>query len=391
MPKRKTKDKEFQDLTKDIDVKALQHNIQAVFSQFPDPRIRCVYPAWYVILMILCAYLSGCNTIADIAHFVELKTEWINSLLGLSFNTMSYDTIWWFLARVKPFAFKDLLSQWLSTLPPTLQDQLLAIDGKRLKGVSDNEHITHMVELFAVQSRLVIAQESVPDKKCERKALPALLESIDVKGAIISMDAHYAYKPEVELVLSKGADMIFGIKKNQEKLEAEVSNYFLQAHEINYDSEEFHCHTTTEKDHGRIETRHICVSRDLEWLPQRDDWHLKSLIEVRSERILGEKVEKGVLYYGCTREGTPEQFTKWIRGHWGIESLHHIVDVQFQEDASLADAGHAAENISLLRRLCVNLLRIFDPNRGIADARRTATYAPNYLAGLLSRIFVKKC
>lgn len=391
MPKRKTVDKEYQDLTKDIDVKALQQNIKEFFAQFPDPRIRCVYPAWYVILVILCGYLSGCNTIADIAHFAELRTEWLNSLLGLSFRSISYDTIWWFLARVKPTAFQDLLSQWLKVLPSNLQDQVLAVDGKRLRGVSDNEHITHLVELFAVESHLVIAQESVPDKKCERKALPLLLEAVDIKGAIISTDAHYTYKPEVELVLSKGADMIFGIKKNQEKLEAEVSNYFTQAYAIDYDSEEFRCHTTTEKDHGRIETRHICVSNDLDWLPQKEDWHLKTLIEVRSERVIGEKIERGILYYGSTREGTPEQFAKWIRGHWRIEVLHHIVDVQFQEDASLANVGHAAENMSLLRRLCVNLLKIFDPNRGIADARRSATYAPTYLAGLLSRLFTKKC
>ena len=93
---------------------------------------------------------------------------------SISFSAPSYDTIWWFFARVKPHAFKELISRWLSKLPEDLKDQLLVIDGKRLRGVSDNEHISHIVELFASEGRLVIAQEMVPDKAGEVQALPAL-------------------------------------------------------------------------------------------------------------------------------------------------------------------------------------------------------------------------
>ena len=392
MPKRKTVDKEYQDLTQDIDLKALQENIKGCFSNFPDPRRSPIYPAWYLILVILTGYLSGCNTIADIAHFVELRGQWLNSLLGLSFGRLSYDTIWWFLVRVQPKAFQELMSQWLSALPSSLKDKVLAIDGKRVRGVSNDEHITHLVNLFAVDSRIVIAQERVPDKACERKALPQLLASVDVTGAIITMDAHYTYKPDLQYVLNNNADFIVGIKGNQGNLEAEVSNYFNQAHDINFEAEEFKCHTTVEKDHGRIETRHICVSSDLDWLPQKDEWNLKTLVEIRSERVVGGKIQNGILYYGSSREGSPEQFGRWIRSHWGIEnSLNYVMDVVFEEDASLANTGNAAENISLLRRLAMNVIKTFDPNRGITDARRNAAYEPAYLRGLLSRLFTKKC
>ena len=97
MPKRKTADTKYHDLIKDVDVDALQKNVKAFFSKFPDPRRRWIYPAWYLILLMLCGYLSGCNTIADIAHFAELKNSWLNSLLGLTFKPVSYDTVWWFL------------------------------------------------------------------------------------------------------------------------------------------------------------------------------------------------------------------------------------------------------------------------------------------------------
>jgi predicted transposase YbfD/YdcC len=393
MPKRKTGDKEYQELI-NVDLPALKESVQKFFPDFPDPRIqsKCLYPAWYLILIILCGYLSNCNTIADISYFVEVRGLWLNSSLGLNFKIPSYDTIWWFLVRVKPQGFKDLMSQWLISLPPDLKDQLLIVDGKRLKGVSNNEHISHFVELFAAESRLVIRQERVPDKSCERKALPQLLGNIDVRGAIISFDAHFTYKNDLQYILDQGADYLVGIKGNQGKLEAEVINFFNQAHAINYQSEEFKCYSTLDKGHGRIESRRFCVSQDLDWLPQKDEWGLQSLIEVRSERVLGDKIENSVRYYGSSRLGSAEQFGHWIRKHWEIENpLHYVVDVIFKEDASLANTGYIAENMSLFRRLTMNVVRTFDPKRGMADARRGATYDPNYLLGLLSRLFMGKC
>lgn len=391
MPKRKTIDKIYKDLTQDIDVQALQESIQTFFLHFPDPRQRWIYPAWYLILLILCGYLCGCNTIADIAHFAEIRYSWFNSLLGLDFKPISYDTIWWFFVRVKPEAFKNLMAQWLQALPLSLRDQLLSIDGKCLRGVSDNEHISHLVELFAVGPRIVIAQERVPDKKCERIALPQLLKTIDVQGSIISLDAHYAYAPDLQMILQEGADYIVGIKGNQGTLEAEVCNYFSQAQAIEYDDSSLKCHITIDKGHGRIETRHVCVTQDLEWLDQKEKWNFKSLIEVRSERIIGDRIEKGILYYGSSREGTPEKFAQWIRGHWEIETLHYVADVVFEEDASLANTGHAAENMGLLRRITMNIIKTIDPTRGVADARRSATYEPAYLRGILARLFIRKC
>lgn len=392
MPKRKTIDKEYQDLI-NIDLEALKGNVENFLSNFPDPRIqlRCVYPSWYLILIILCGYLSNCNTVADIAYFVEARGSWLNSSLGLKFDIPSYDTIWWFLARVKPKGLKDLMSQWLTSLPSDLKDQLLIVDGKRLRGVSSNEHISHLVELFAAQSRIVIKQELVANKSCERKALPQLLKDIDVRGAIISFDAHFTYNEELQYVLNEGADYLVGIKGNQGNLEAEVHNFFSQAREINYESEEFKCHSTLDKGHGRIESRHICVVQDLDWLSQKEKWGLKSLIEVHSERVVGEKIENSTRYYGSSRCGSPQQFADWIREHWLIENpLHYVVDVVFKEDASVADVGHIAENMSIFRRLTMNIVKTFDPKRGMADARRGATYEPKYLLGLLSRLFSKK-
>ena len=284
------------------------------------------------------------------------------------------------------------MRNWLKSLPINLKNQVLSLDGKRLRGVSNNEHITHLVELFATESRLVIAQEKVPDKKGERKALPSLLKSIDVTGAIISMDAHYTYKPELSQVLEAGADYIVGIKGNQGRLHAEIENYFTQAHAISYDSEEFECYTEADKGHGRLETRSVCVSCDLGWLGERESWGFGALIEVRSQREIKGKTSKEVRYYGSSRKGTAKEFARWIRDHWLVENgLHYVLDVVFREDDARANTGYAAENLSLFRRMAMNVIKAFDPKRGFEDARRSAAFEPAYLGGLLSKLFGARC
>lgn len=393
MPKRKTTDTNFIELQREIDSEKFLDNVKSNFKDFPDPRIgsRCDYPMWYLFLIILSGYLAGGDTIADIAHFAELRKNWFADLTGLKLSTPSYDTLWWFFVRVKPKVFKELISRWLQGLPQDLKDQLLAIDGKRLRGVSDNEHISHIVEIFAVEGRLVIAQEKVPEKAGEAQALPNLLDAVNVSGAIISMDALYANITDITEVISRGADYIIGIKGNQPKLEAEAYNFFEQAKAVNYEGVEgVSLVETYEKGHGRSERRTVCVVTELDWLPQRDGWCLESLIEVRSERVIGEKIEVATRYYGSSRKAEARMFVNWIRGHWAIENnLHYIMDVVFREDASLSDVGYSAENMALIRRLATNVVRTFDPDRGIKDARRSATHEPKYLRGLLNKVFVK--
>lgn len=389
MPKRKTADAKFEELTQHLDIERLRKSIRDGFSDFPDPRrTKSIdYPAWYLILVILCGYLAGGNTISDIAHFAELKKHWLDELTGIS-RVPSYDTIWWFLVRTDPNAFKTLIIKWLKSIPHELQDQLLVIDGKRLRGISTSEHITHLVELFASESRLTLAQEKVPNKAGERIALPALLDTVDVQGAIVSMDALYAHVTDIQEVLQRGADYIVGIKGNQGHLEAEVENFFRQANDVNFEGIKMTQEQSQDKGHGRKEQRRVTVIHDLDWLPQKDKWKLQSLIEVRSERLLKGVKEQSVRYYGSSRKTSANNFSKWIREHWSIEnSLHYVLDVIFDEDASKSDIGNSAENISLIRRFAMNIVRSIDPDRGMANARRCAAYEPRYLSGLLGKVF----
>jgi len=389
MPKRRSSDSHFIELTKEIDAERFRESIKASFSDFPDPRRSgsVVYPTWCLLFLILSGYLAGGNTIDDIAHFTELRKDWLMDLLAID-RVPSYDTLWWFLVRINPDAFKALVNKWLGELPKDLRDRLLVIDGKRLRGISDSEHITHIVEMFAAESRLMIAQEKVPDKSCEPAALPALLDTVNVVGAIVSMDALYAHISDIKQVTARGADYIVGIKGNQPKLEAEIVNFFEQARLNDYEEIDVTSCISKEKGHGRFEQRIVTATQKLDWLPQVEAWGIQTLVEVRSERRIAGSIEKATRYYASSRAANADEFAQWIRGHWSIENnLHYVLDVVFREDASLSDIGYSAENIALIRRLTMNIITLIDPNRGIANARRCATHDPRYLRGVLAKVF----
>lgn len=389
MPKRKSSDAHFIDLTKEIDVERFRESVKANFLDFPDPRRAgsVVYPVWSILFIILSGYLAGGNTLSDIAHFGYLKREWFKELLGIR-QIPSYDTLWWFLVRTTPDAFKCLMNRWLGGISNDLRNQLLVVDGKRLKGISDSTHIVHVVEMFAAESGLTIAQEKVPEKSSEPAALPALLDSVNVTGAIVSMDALYATVSNTQEVLARGADYIVGLKDNQPLLKDELVNFFEQARVVDYEGINVTTHSSEGKGHGRGERRVVTVTQDLDWLPQAASWNLRSIVEVRSERVVKKTIENSVRYYVSSRAAPAEDFARWIRSHWSIENnLHYVLDVVFCEDASLADTGYSAENIAIAKRIAMNIVARFDPHRGMTDARRSATYDLDYLRGLLARVF----
>jgi predicted transposase YbfD/YdcC len=212
-----------------------------------------------------------------------------------------------------------------------MRDQLLVIDGKRLRGISNSEHITHVVEMFAAETRLTIAQQKVPEKSSEPAALPTLLDTVKIDGAIVSMDALYAHVSSTQQVLDRGADYIIGIKDNQPNLKAEVVNFFEQARAVGYERVNVSINTKEEKGHGRFEQRVVVAAQELGWLPQAKVWGISTLVEVYSERHVNGSIEKGIRYYASNREAEASEFAQWIRDHWSIEnSLHFVLDVIFR-------------------------------------------------------------
>jgi len=231
MSRRKKIDPSIIEAAKQFDAKKFAENVKAEFTNFPDHRRnqkRVEYPIWYIALVILCGFFCGCNTVEEIAEYVLLQREWFNELLGTSYKSPSYSTLWWFLVKVEPEALKRYLQKWFIKLPGHLQDQLLALDGKRLRSAKFLNGITHVVELFAAKDRLVLSVEKVPDKTVEKSCLPTILGEVNVTGSIISGDAHFTNPMVAKQIVDHHADYLLAVKGNQPNLQAEMENFFLK-------------------------------------------------------------------------------------------------------------------------------------------------------------------
>ncbi len=245
--------------------------------------------------------------------------------------------------------------------------------------------------MFAADDRLCLAVEKVPNKTVEKSTLPAILEQVDVEGAIISGDAHFTVPDSADRIVNAKADYLLAVKDNQPSLCAEMENFFEQAHAIEWEEVTHSFHQEIDKGHGRIETREVRVVEELDWLPNACKWkNLACLIEVRSTRQkIGLAIsEASRRFYISSRRASAKDFAKWTRQHWNIENkCHWVADVIFEEDDNIMDRGNSAENMGLFRRLAMNMAAIADPERGLASVRRAATFGAGYLKGILAIIF----
>jgi len=334
--------------------------------------------------------LAGANNINQIAIFSKVKSEWIKNLIAID-TIPSYGIFWWTLVRIKPEFLRQLLGAWLESLPEGLKGQILAIDGKCLRGTQESATLNptlHLVSLFAVEKGLILAQQPVENKSNEITAIPKVLEQINIRGAIITSDAMGCQTNIAKEICDAGADYILALKGNAGHIHDDVVQYFKEAEEAGYEYLE---HTFSfEKDfgHGRIVSRTVRCVQDVEWLPQLHRWeNLKALIEVISKRIEKGKISKERRYYITSLDLNGERLGRMIKSHWGIENnLHRQLDVNFIEDSSVVNTGNAAENLATFRRLALNML---GSGKGLLERRKKAGWDENYLTELVRKFFIK--
>lgn len=383
---KRTNKNEYTDLDKELDVEAFRDSIIDFFGKVPDPRSQnnLTYKLEHIFFIILSAILAGANSINKIALFSRTKKKWISNFIPLE-KTPSYGIFWWTLVRIKPDLIKKLLEEWFENVPNELKNQILAIDGKRLCGTQSDDplkHFLHLVSLFAVDSGLILKQQSVDSKSNEITAIPALFEGINIEGAVITSDAMGCQKNIAEQICEKGADYVLALKGNAGLIYDEVLNYFEQAEQVNYEGVD--CVSYEEKDtgHGRIVSRVVRCVQDLEWLPQAEEWkNLTSIIEVVSTRTEKRKTSIERRYYITSLNAVTKRLAKIVRSHWGIENnLHRQLDVNFLEDDSSVNTGYAAENLATFRRIALNIL---GSGRGLSDRRQRAAWDEEYLTNII--------
>jgi predicted transposase YbfD/YdcC len=366
-----------------------------------DPRRHNrVHALPEMIVMALVAVLCGADGWDDVADFCRIRAAWFARFLALPKGVPSHDTFGRVFARLDPLQVEEVLRQWMNALNVASGGKLIAVDGKSLRRsfehAWDASGMTHIVSAFCGENRLVLAQLGVPDKGNEITAIPKLLAMIDLKGCTVTIDAIGCQREIAKQVTDAKAHYVLQVKDNQPTLHAKVRALLDDAIRSKMDG--WRGASTAEDvdaGHGRIETRRVWLTTDVTHLGPglRALWpSIKAIAAVERVRDVatgrGEPTVTTERHYYILSNGrcTAGRAGAIIRGHWSVENqLHYVLDVSFNEDQCRVRKGHAAENLSRLRRLTANLLRLNPTTRSIRGQRKRCGWSDEYLFTTLFR------
>jgi predicted transposase YbfD/YdcC len=370
----------------------LRQSLRDNFGELEDYRRQgCIDHFLIDILFItICAVISGANNLKAVSVYAERKENWLTEVLGLVNGIPSYTTFWTVFALLDPESLEKCFVQWVQAKFNFSAENTVSIDGKAQRGTAkqgSSHSFVHIVSAWATTQHLTLGQLKVDGKSNEITAIPKLLEILDVEGTVVTIDAMGCQTDIAGKIIDKKADYVLALKSNQQSLADEVENYFNQAEAIDFEGVVCDALGSKEAGHGRVEKREIYVTEDIDWLPQKSKWrNIKSIIMIRSERVLpGQKPSIERRYYISSLPACALKIANAIRKHWGIENqAHWILDVAFREDEQNADAGNIAENMSLIRRIALNLLKQEKSAKcGIEIKRQAAGWDNEYLLKII--------
>lgn len=365
------------------------------FSLIKDPRVnrRRKHNLIDIIVLAVCGTLSGCQGWVEIVDFSEAREQWFKQFLELPNGIPSHDTMGRVFSILDPQAFQDAFFTWLNVIRDILITQHVCIDGKFLKGslreTRRPRSAIQLVSAWSTELGICFAQKkSVLEKEeGEKRIMEQLIRTLFLKGCIVSIDANGATERITNSLVEKGADYLIGLKSNQ----LGMRKYAQVAFDSNLPVEKFE---TTEKGHGRVEERcYELVKVHAECMPGMIQcWqryiqkfiNLKAFVRVETIRTIGSERKSETRYYFTSlTDVRTAAFT--IRDHWGIENkLHRTLDVNFGEDHSQIRAGHAAENLGLIRRMAINMLKQETTSKKSIRRKQMACMStPDYLAKVL--------
>ena len=363
----------------------------SIFSRLEDPRRGPAkrYGLSEIIVMAICAVLCGADDWVEVADWCEDEGEWLKGFLDLPHGTPSHDTFGDVFRVLDPDVFESCFREWIGGLVGVVKD-IIALDGKTVRGSKDGSiPPLHLVSAYATSLGLTLGQEGSAGKGNELKAVRALLDTLVLDGCIVTLDALGCQTDIAATIVDKGGDYVLAVKANQKTLSEALAESFETGDTLGWGSADVQHQTTVEKDHGRIETRRAVLVFQIDWLPDaiRKEWPTLGavgMIETTQEK--GTTVSTDRRYFimsrGVTKVG---DFSRAVRAHWGIESMHWVLDVTFREDACRVRKDQAARNLSLLRKITFAMLRLDTayPKSSLRQRRARASRKPLYRADLL--------
>ncbi len=342
-----------------------------------------------VIFIVVCAAISNCNEWQEIEIWARAREDWLRKFIELPNGVPSQYTYQREFDVIDPKQFAKCFTQWMKDVTEMSKGTIVSIDGKTACGTAEKDKkAIHIVNAWCSSNKMVLGQVKTEEKSNEITAVPELLDMLFIKGCIVTVDAMNTQKKTVEkIVKEKKADYVVALKSNHETLHHEVAEYFADAEEGGFQNPEIQYYRTKEKGHGRIEERCYYYSTDIGWMDARKDWVKMKGIGMVIRRVEIDEKETIERQFHLGSVDKVKDYADAVRMHWGIESTYWSLDVTFGEDANRTRKGKAPENLALLRRLALNVVKKDKDRhakRSLKAKRFTASLNTDYLDYLLS-------
>lgn len=328
------------------------------FNELEDPRsdINKLYPIGEILFLTLCAVVCGAEGWQDVEDYGKSKLLFLRNYLPYGEGIPSDDTLRRFFRAIDNASFQQMFIDWAKSLNLQIDTGVIAIDGKTSRRSHDGDKkALHTVSAFASEARIVLGQQRTDEKSNEITAIPKLLELLDIKGSVVSIDAMGCQKEIARKINKKGGDYLLALKGNQTSLHEDIKLFFEDA----VLTEDLERYKEIDGGHGRIETRRCTVTDDIDWLKERHNWvGLKSIIRVDASVEKNKNISEETRYYISSLAADPAKILSSIRSHWAIEnSLHWVLDMSFNEDQSRIRKENAPENMAIIRHIALNMIR----------------------------------
>lgn len=309
------------------------------------------------MFLAISSSICGITDWDEMEMFGNAQIDWFRKYYSYKNGIPSHDTISRMFAKLCPKEFCLYFTEWVQTLRQSFKNEVIAIDGKAVKGSaqpSKGIKSLYFVSAYAAENQLVLSQEVTEEKSNEIVAVPKLLDMIECKGTIITVDALNCQKQIAKKVIEKEADYIFAIKNNHKELYAQVIERFEKQTPDSVD-------VTQDLGHGRVEKRCCSVIEKIHFVDQSKDWtNMKSIIKIEAERYMkatGE-VQNETRYYISSLAADAILINKSVRNHWSIENkLHWMLDVNFKEDASRKRKDNSTHNYGMICKIALNMIK----------------------------------
>jgi predicted transposase YbfD/YdcC len=358
--------------------------IKKYFRKVRDPRVRGrkKHLLLDMVVIAICAAICGCNDWQETETYARARHDWLKKFLRLPEGIPSHDTFERVFDLLNPEQFQACFREWMNALHEALGLSQIAIDGKTLRGSGvGGLKALHLVSAWATANCLSLGQVAVDEKSNEITAIPKLMELLELNGAFVTIDAMGCQKAIAAKIIECKGNYILTVKENQEHLLADIQSAISKADESGYADVKHDKYETRERGHGREEYRCYTVLHTTEGIRNAADWaNLTTIGFCYSERTVDGITSEELRYFIGSKKASAKVYGKALRNHWGIENqLHWQLDVSFNEDKNRVSKRHGAENLALIRRLALSLLKQHPNKRSLKCKRLLAALDPTFL------------